>query len=97
MGLKTRDKKDNQDLNDYPEEVKEEYLYLSEWIRELSRKYREKILIRITDAQSLQGFCKSIRYRAFRYPAFIINKRRKYTGKDKLRLESMLQEEMVDA
>ncbi len=97
MGLKTRDKKDNQDLNEYPEEVKEEYLYLSEWIRELSRKYREKILIRVTDAQSLQGFCKSIRYRTFRYPAFIINKRKKYTGKDKLRLESILHEEMGNA
>ncbi len=97
MGLKVRDKKDNQDLNQYPEEVREDYLFLSEWVRELSQKYREKILIRITDAQSLQGFIKSIRYRAFRYPAFIINKRRKYTGKDKVQLDSLLQEELGNA
>ena len=97
MGLKLRDKKDNQDLNQYPEEVREDYLFLSDWVRELSQKYREKILIRITDAQSLQGFVKSIRYRAFRYPAFIINKRRKYSGKDKVQLDSLLQEELGNA
>ncbi len=97
MGLKVRDKKDNQDLNQYPKEVREDYLFLSDWVRELSQKYREKILIRITDAQSLQGFYKSIRYRAFRYPAFIINGRKKYTGKDKSHLDSILREEMGNA
>jgi len=97
LGLKLKDKRDNQDLNQYPEDVREDYLFLSGWIRELSQKYREKILIRITDAQSLQGFYKSIRYWAFRYPAFIINKRMKYTGKDKVRLDSLLQEELGSA
>jgi hypothetical protein len=97
LGLKLRDKRDNQDLNQYPEEVREDYLFLSGWITELAQKYREKILIRIIDAQSLQGFCKSIRYWAFRYPVFIINGRKKYSGKDKVQLESLLQEELVNA
>ncbi len=97
MGLKLKDKRDNQDLNQYPEEVREDYLFLSGWVRELSQKYQEKILIRITDAQSLQGFIKSIRYRAFRYPAFVINGRKRYSGKDKAQLESLLQEELGNA
>jgi hypothetical protein len=97
LGLRVKDKRDNQDLNEYPEDLKEDYLYLSGWIKELSQKYREKILIRITDAQSLQGFYKSIRYRAFRYPAFIINNRKKYTGKDKVYLDSLLREELGNA
>jgi len=97
LGLKLKDKRDNQDLNDYPEEVREDYLFLSEWIRELSQQYRDRILIRVTDAQSLQGFFKSIRYRVFRYPAFIINGSKKYTGKDKARLASLLQEELGNA
>ena len=95
MGLK--DKRDNQDLNEYPEDLKEDYLFLSGWIKELSQKYRERILIRVTDAQSLQGVYKSIRYRAFRYPAFIINYKKKYTGKDKVRLDSLLREELGNA
>jgi hypothetical protein len=95
LGLRLKDKRDNRDLNEYPEDVREDYLFLSTWIKELAQKYREKILIRITDAQSLQGFYKSIRYRAFRYPAFIINGRKKYTGKDKVRLDLLLREELV--
>jgi hypothetical protein len=97
LGLNLRDKRDNKDLNDYPEEIREDYVFLSGWIKELSQKYREKILIRITDAQSLQGFYKSIRYRAFRYPAFIINGRKKYVGRDKVRLESLLRKELGNA
>ena len=95
LGLK--EKRDNQDLNEYPEDLKEDYLFLSGWVKELSQKYREKILIRIIDAQSFQGFYKSIRYRAFHYPAFIINGKKKYTGKDKEQLESLLHEEIGNA
>jgi hypothetical protein len=92
-----REKRDNQIINEYPEDLKEDYLYLSNWIRELSRKYEQQILIKITDAQSLQGFYKSIRYWIFRYPTFIINKREKYTGKDKIQLDSLLQEQLGQA
>ncbi len=77
--------------------MKEDHLFLSGWIKELSRKYGRNILIRVTDAQSLQGFYKSIRYWAFRYPAFIINGKKKYMGKDKVRLDSLLREELVHA
>ena len=97
LGLNFKDKRDNRDLNDYPEDLKEDYLYLSGWIKELSQKYREKILIRMTDAQSLQGVFKSIRYRAFRYPAFIINGKKKYAGKDKVQLDNLLLEELSNA
>jgi len=89
-----REKRDRQILNDYPEDLKEDYLYLSNWIRELSKKYREKILIKVTDVQSLQGVLKSIRHGIFRYPTFIIDKKKKYTGKDKDRLDALLREYM---
>ena len=87
-----REKRDRQILNDYPDDLKEDYLFLSNWIRELSRKYRENILIKVIDAQSLQGVVKSIRYRIFRYPTFVIDKKKKYTGKDKERLDALIQE-----
>ena len=90
VGLK--EKRDQQILNDYPEDLKEDYLFLSNWIRELSQKYRENILIKVIDVQSLQGVLKSIRHGIFRYPTFIIEKKKKYTGKDKDRLDALLQE-----
>jgi hypothetical protein len=94
LGLKVKDKRDNQDLNEYPEDIKEDYLFLSTWIKELSARYREKIKIKVIDAQSLQGVVKSIRHLVFRYPTFIINSREKYTGKDKARLDLLLQAQM---
>ena len=90
MGL--RQKRDERDLNEYPEDLKAEYLFLSNWIRELAQKYREKILIKVTDVQSLQGMYKSLRYWVHQYPTFIINKKSKYTGKEKAKLEALLQE-----
>ncbi len=95
VGLKA--KRDNHDLNEYPDDLKEDYLYLSDWIRELSRRYQEKILIRVIDAQSLQGVYESIRHRVFRYPAFIINQKKKYSGRDKIQLEALLREQMGQA
>ncbi len=95
VGLK--EKKDNMILNEYPPEVKEEYLFLSEWVRELAQKYGAQILIKIIDAQSLLGFYKAIRHWVFRYPAFIINKKKTYVGKDKNKLDSLLQEQMLSS
>jgi len=90
VGLKK--KKDNRDLNDYPEDLKEEYLFVSNWIKELAQKYRERILIKIIDVQSLQGVYKSLRHWVYKYPTFIVNKKAKYTGKEKARLDAVLQE-----
>ena len=92
-----REKRDRQVLNDYPEDLKEDYLFLSNWIRELSQKYRENILIKVIDVQSLQGVLKSIRHGIFRYPTFIIDKKKKYTGKDKDRLDALLRESLSSA
>jgi hypothetical protein len=89
-----REKRDREILNDYPEDLKEDYLFLSNWIRELSQKYRENILIKVIDVQSLQGVYKSIRYGIFRYPTFIIDNKKKYTGKDKDRLDALLEEQL---
>ena len=95
VGLK--EKKDRNILNDYPEDLKEDYLFLSGWIKELSQKYQENILIKVIDAQSFQGVLKSIRHGIFRYPTFVIDNKKKYTGKDKVRLDLLLREELGNA
>jgi len=90
-----RQKRDQQVLNEYPEDLKEDYLFLSGWIRELSQKYGPKILIKIIDAQSLLGVYKSLRHWVHRYPTFIINHKKKYTGKDKGQLDALLQQHLA--
>lgn len=89
MGLK--EKRDEGDFNEYPEELKEDYLHLSGWINELAQRYGEKILIDIIDARSLRGFYKSIHYRTQTYPTFIVDKKVKYSGSDKSQLDLILE------
>lgn len=77
-------------LNEYPEELKEEFLQLSDWVRELTRLYQHRISIRIIDAKSLLGIYKALRHHFRRYPAFIINKMDVLVGWDQQKLSDIL-------
>jgi hypothetical protein len=79
-----------QDMADYPAELKEELLKLSDWLSELCRLYRHRISIRLIDAKSPFGLYKSLQHRIRRYPTFIIEKREVYSGWDRQRIEQML-------
>ena len=78
------------EMEEYPPDLKEEYLKLSDWIRELTRLYKHRLLIRVIDVQSPLGFYKSLRHRIRTYPAFIVEGKETYTGWDKSQLESLL-------
>ncbi len=80
----------HREINEYPEDVKDEFLRLSNWIRELARLYKHRILIRVIDAHSPMGFLKSLRHRAWKYPAFIVEGKDKYVGWDTQRLEALI-------
>jgi histone acetyltransferase (RNA polymerase elongator complex component) len=79
-----------QEVNDYPADLKEEYVKLSEWTKELTRLYRHRLCIKLIDVQSLVGIYKSFRYWIRRYPTFIIEGKEVYTGWDKNQLEVLL-------
>ena len=49
-------------MDEYPPDLKEDYLKLSEWIRELARIYQPRLCIKLIDAQSILGFYKSLRH-----------------------------------
>lgn len=80
----------NGQVNEYPQEFKDEFLRLSDWIRELTRLYKHRILIRVIDAQSPMGILKSLRHRLWNYPAFIVEGKDKYAGWDAERLEALI-------
>ena len=78
------------DVNEYPPDLADEYLRLSDWIRELAQLYRHRLSIRVIDVQSLVGIYKSFRHRIRRYPAFIVEGKEMYAGWDKSQLEQLL-------
>lgn len=85
------DKKIHQkEMEEYPPELKEEVMRLSEWIRELSRLYKHRLLIRLIDVQSPFGIYKSLRHRIRTYPGFIVEGKETYIGWDKNQLENLL-------
>jgi len=85
------EKRDEGDLNEYPEDVKDDYNLLSSWLSELTQKYREKIRIELINVSSFRGFYKSIRHWTQTYPTFIVNKKVKYSGSDKSQLDLILE------
>ena len=76
----------------YPPEMLEETERLAAWLQDLSARYGEQIHIRVVDPQSPEGFIKSLRYRAGRYPTFVINRRTRYTGWEPAALDRLLKE-----
>ena len=82
------------EMDEYPEDLKEESMKLSDWIRELNQLYKHRLSIRLIDVQTPLGVYKSLRYRIRTYPTFIVEKRDTYTGWDKRQLESLLDKYM---
>lgn len=85
------------DMEGFPPDLKEEYMKLSNWIRELIRLYKHRLLIKLIDVQSPLGIYKSLRHRIRAYPAFIVEGKETYTGWDKSQLESLLDKYIKNA
>ena len=78
--------------NEYPEDWKQAVELLSNWIEKISSLYRHRIQIRVIDAQSPFGLWKQLRHRVFRFPAFIVDKKKTYIGWDQQSLELLIDE-----
>ena len=93
LGLKIKDRRSS--VEGYPEDWKDAVDYLTKWISDISRLYRHRVRIRIIDAQSPLGIWKQLRHRVFKFPAFIVNKRRAYVGWNHEELESLIDAEVT--
>ena len=84
-------------LDDYPQDLQEEVARLSDWVRDLSRLYKHRLVMRIIDAHSPVGMIKCLRHWIRQYPAFIINGKKAWVGWDKERLESLIDKHIQTA
>jgi hypothetical protein len=67
-----------------PAELIQEYQRVSDWVREMFRVHCDAILLKVIDAASIEGFYKSIKYNARRYPAVIVNQKTRFLGSQML-------------
>lgn len=79
-GLGLGDKVHTQEINEYPLDLKEEYLHLSMWVKAFVEHYGYNVIVRVIDPQSLVGMWKHLRFRVRKYPTLILNRREIFTG-----------------
>ncbi len=87
----------DEEMQGYPPDLKEENAMLSDWVRELRRLYKHRLLIKLIDVQSPLGIYKSLRYRIRTYPTFIVEGKETYAGWDKGQLERLLDKYVGDS
>jgi len=66
--------------NSLPPDLVQDYREVSAWVKEIFRLYCDQVTVKVIDAASVEGFIKSIRYRARKYPAVIVNRQTTYVG-----------------
>lgn len=79
----------------YPPEVLEAFDRLMSWIYELTDRFGPRLQVRVVDPQSPEGLWKCLRYGVHRYPAFVVQGRRKVVGWDPEAVEQALGEVQV--
>jgi hypothetical protein len=67
-----------------PRDLIEEYQIISNWVQEMFREHCDTIVLKVIDAASVEGFYKSLRYNARRYPAVIVNQKARFFGSQML-------------
>ena len=67
-----------------PADLIQEYQTVSDWVRDMFRVHCDAILLKVIDAASIEGFYKSIKYNARRYPAVIVNQKARFLGSQML-------------
>lgn len=63
-----------------PDELQKEYQIVSDWVREIFRVHCDAVMLKVIDAASMEGFFKSLRFNARRYPAVIVNGTSRFLG-----------------
>ena len=92
VGLKS--KFHNQEINQYPDDIKAEVLRLSDWIRDLVQRYPNNVQFKIIDAMTPLGVYKILRHRIRKLPGFIIEHRKTYSGWDSKTLEALINQHL---
>jgi hypothetical protein len=55
-----------------PDDLRADYQALSNWAQQLVERACGRVVLKVVDAASVEGFIKSLRYRARRYPTVIV-------------------------
>lgn len=83
-----------ENLQAYPPEWREEWERLSALVEHLAQRFAGRIVIHLTDAQSLRGLWWAIRG-VRRYPTFIVGGVERLNGWDEERIAQCIQQQLA--
>jgi len=63
-----------------PTDLMQEYQAISDWVREIFRVHGDRLVIKVIDTVSIEGFYKSLKYGMRRFPAVIVNGEARFSG-----------------
>lgn len=78
-----------------PDDLKQEYQQLSDWVRRMVEVYGSKLEFKIIDVASIEGWIKSVRYRVRTYPAVIVDGKEKTFGADWERATELIERRLA--
>lgn len=55
---------------------------MSDWVKMIFQQYCDKIILKVIDAASIEGFYKSIKYGVRHYPAVVVDHRLRFPAGD---------------
>jgi hypothetical protein len=70
---------DEQVTRSLPSDLTQDYQQISNWVEDLFRRYCDRVVLKVIDAASLEGFVKSLRYGIHGYPTVIVDHRSRFT------------------
>ncbi|MDI6695679.1 MAG: hypothetical protein QME21_11585 [Anaerolineales bacterium] len=65
-----------------PADLAAEYQKMSDWVRDLFRRYCDQVVVQVIDAASVEGFIKSLRYKTRKFPAIIVARKARFSHGD---------------
>ena len=75
---------EEQTQSSLPPDLLQEYQAVSDWVQEVFRVHCDRVVVKVIDAASLEGFYKSLKYNVHRYPAILVDKKGRFTGSQSL-------------
>jgi len=67
-----------------PPDLIREYQAVSDWVREIFRVNCDRVVVKVIDAASIEGFYQSLKYGLHRFPAVIVNGDFRFSGSNSL-------------
>ncbi len=79
-GLGIAHKVHTQEINEYPDDLKEEYLRVCAWAEDIVQRFGSQVKVTVIDPFSWGGLVRVFRHRIRHYPSVILNGRERFTG-----------------